>query len=101
GELGAGDAVGAGLEALDPACDTVLVLSGDTPLLSPELVARLVAEHAGSGRGATLVSARLADPGAYGRVMREGDGARVVEARDAAQADRPLAHLNPPPYPFA
>jgi bifunctional UDP-N-acetylglucosamine pyrophosphorylase/glucosamine-1-phosphate N-acetyltransferase len=99
-QLGTGDAVGVGLEALDPACDTVLVLSGDTPLLSPELVARLVAEHAGSGRGATLVSARLADPGAYGRVIRGEDGARVVEARDATEDERAGDEINAGLYAF-
>jgi bifunctional UDP-N-acetylglucosamine pyrophosphorylase / glucosamine-1-phosphate N-acetyltransferase len=93
---GTGDATRVGLAALDPACDRVMVLCGDTPLLRPELITRLVAEHDGAGREATMVTAVLPDAGSYGRVVRGPDGALVgvVEARDASQDQLAIGEIN-------
>lgn len=84
-QLGTGDATRTGLGALDPACDTVLVACGDTPLLSPSLLRRLVEEHRSEPRAATIVTAVVPDAGAYGRVVRDAEGrvAEVVEVRHA------------------
>jgi bifunctional N-acetylglucosamine-1-phosphate-uridyltransferase/glucosamine-1-phosphate-acetyltransferase GlmU-like protein len=59
--LGTGHAAMVGLEALDPSCDTVLVLSGDVPLVDAALLRRLVDEHVAGDRAATVVTARPAD----------------------------------------
>jgi bifunctional UDP-N-acetylglucosamine pyrophosphorylase/glucosamine-1-phosphate N-acetyltransferase len=93
---GTGDAARVGLAALDPACDTVVVASGDTPLLGPALVARLVEEQGSEPRAATVVTAVLADAGDYGRVVRDADGRveRIVEARDASPAELALGEFN-------
>ncbi len=93
--LGTGHAVSVGLDALDPSCDTVLVLSGDTPLITADLVAELVADHQIGGAG-SMVTAILDSPESYGRVVRSATGAveRIVEARDATPAELAIAEVN-------
>jgi bifunctional UDP-N-acetylglucosamine pyrophosphorylase / glucosamine-1-phosphate N-acetyltransferase len=85
---GTGGAVRAALPLIEQA-ETVLVLSGDHPLLSTETIAGLLAAHAESGAAATMVTIELDDPGSYGRVVRGGGGEveRVVEAKAAGDAD--------------
>jgi bifunctional UDP-N-acetylglucosamine pyrophosphorylase / glucosamine-1-phosphate N-acetyltransferase len=93
---GTGHATGIGLEGLPPECDTVLVLCGDTPLLAPGLIADLVVQHAARAPKATMVTTVLADAGAYGRVVRDAGGGvvRVVEARDASDAELAIGEIN-------
>ncbi|WP_217915105.1 bifunctional UDP-N-acetylglucosamine diphosphorylase/glucosamine-1-phosphate N-acetyltransferase GlmU [Miltoncostaea marina] len=101
--LGTGDATRAGLAALDPACDAVLVACGDTPLLPAGLVARLIDDHASGGRAATILTAVLPDAGAYGRVVRGADGMveRVVEASDATPEELAIGEYNAGLYIFS
>ena len=93
---GTGHATEVGLAALDPSCDTVVVACGDTPLLTEDLLEALVADHLSAGSPATLVTATLADAGAYGRIVRSPDGAvaRIVEARDATPAELAVTEFN-------
>lgn len=85
---GTGGAVRAALPLIE-AAETVLVLSGDHPLLSAETLSGLLAAHAASAAAATMVTIELEEPGTYGRVVRGADGAveRVVEAKAAGDAD--------------
>ncbi len=85
---GTGGAVRAALPLIEQA-DTVLILSGDHPLLSPETIASLLEAHASSGAAATMLTIELDDPGAYGRVVRGAGGEveRVVEAKAVGDAD--------------
>jgi bifunctional UDP-N-acetylglucosamine pyrophosphorylase / glucosamine-1-phosphate N-acetyltransferase len=101
-QRGTGDATAAGLAALDRGCDRVLVLYGDTPLVEGALVRALAEEHLASGHAATLVTARLDDPAAYGRVVRAADGTvrGVVEARDASPEELALTEINAGLYAF-
>lgn len=101
-QLGTGHAAQVGLAALPPACDTVVVACGDTPLLRRELVARLLEDHASGPRAATMLTAVVPDAGAYGRVVRRGDGtvARVVEARDASPEQLAIREFNAGLYVF-
>jgi bifunctional UDP-N-acetylglucosamine pyrophosphorylase/glucosamine-1-phosphate N-acetyltransferase len=66
------------------ASDTVVVLSGDHPLISSEIVTGLLETHRAAGAAATVMTVELDDPGAYGRVIRDADGdiARIVETKD-------------------
>ncbi len=101
--LGTGDAARVGLAALDPACDTVVVACGDTPLLPGDLVRDLAkAQTADRSRAATIVTAVLPDAGAYGRVVRGADGtvARVVEARNASPQEMAIGEFNAGLYAF-
>jgi bifunctional UDP-N-acetylglucosamine pyrophosphorylase / glucosamine-1-phosphate N-acetyltransferase len=85
---GTADAVRCGLAALGSE-DTVLVLSGDHPLITGRAVGGLVGAHARSGAAATVGTAVLEDPTGYGRVVRAPDGTveRVVETKAPGDAD--------------
>jgi bifunctional UDP-N-acetylglucosamine pyrophosphorylase/glucosamine-1-phosphate N-acetyltransferase len=69
--------------------ETVLVLSGDHPLISAKNISDLLEIHARDGAAATLLTIELEDPGSYGRVVRNSSGEveRVVEAKEAGDAD--------------
>lgn len=85
---GTGGAIRAALPLIEEA-ETVLVLSGDVPLISTATIAALLAAHEGSEAAATMLTIELDDPGAYGRVVRTADGGveKVVEAKAAGDAD--------------
>jgi bifunctional UDP-N-acetylglucosamine pyrophosphorylase/glucosamine-1-phosphate N-acetyltransferase len=85
---GTGGAIRAALELIE-ASETVLVLSGDVPLISTATIAALLEAHAASPAAATMLTIELDDPAAYGRVLRSGSGEveRVVEAKAAGDAD--------------
>jgi bifunctional UDP-N-acetylglucosamine pyrophosphorylase/glucosamine-1-phosphate N-acetyltransferase len=75
--------------ALVEESETVLVLSGDVPLISAATIAGLLEAHDASPAAATMLTIELDDPASYGRVVRtaSGDVERVVEAKAAADAD--------------
>src|SRR4051794_11716605 len=84
---GTGDAVAAAASLIDPTT-TVVVINGDVALLTPEAIRQLVDAHEQAGAAATMATMELADPGAYGRVIRNSDGSvlRVAEAKSAGDA---------------
>ena len=97
---GTGHAVMVGLEVVPAAADLVVVLSGDTPLIEADTIRRAIAACTGEA-GAALVSARLAPPHAYGRIVRDGEHvARIVEARDASPEELALDEFNVGLYCF-
>jgi bifunctional UDP-N-acetylglucosamine pyrophosphorylase/glucosamine-1-phosphate N-acetyltransferase len=85
---GTGGAIRAALPLIEEA-ETVLVLSGDVPLISTDVIAALIEAHEGSEAAATMLTIELDDPGAYGRVVRTADGGveKVVEAKASGDAD--------------
>ncbi len=85
---GTGGAIRTALGLIEEA-ETVLVLSGDVPLISTETIAALLEAHEASDAAATMLTIELDDPGAYGRVVRTADGGveKVVEAKAAGDAD--------------
>jgi bifunctional UDP-N-acetylglucosamine pyrophosphorylase / glucosamine-1-phosphate N-acetyltransferase len=68
--------------------DTVVVLNGDAPLITPESLRAMVDAHESSGAAATIATMVLDDPRGYGRVVRATDGTveRVVETKAAGDA---------------
>ncbi len=84
---GTGGAIRAALPLVAES-ETVLVLSGDVPLISTETIAALLAAHAASAAAATMLTIELDDPAAYGRVLRgpSGEVERVVEVKVAGEA---------------
>jgi bifunctional UDP-N-acetylglucosamine pyrophosphorylase/glucosamine-1-phosphate N-acetyltransferase len=84
---GTGGAVRAALPLIEEA-ETVLVLSGDVPLISAETISGLIDAHAASGAAATMLTIELDEPDSYGRVVRDAQGGveRVVEAKAAGDA---------------
>ncbi|BDG62009.1 bifunctional UDP-N-acetylglucosamine diphosphorylase/glucosamine-1-phosphate N-acetyltransferase GlmU [Caldinitratiruptor microaerophilus] len=87
---------------LDGARGDLLVLYGDTPLLRPEVVKRLLEAHRESGASATVLTAHVQDPGSFGRVIRGPDGtlARIVEFKDATPEERAVREINAGVYCF-
>jgi bifunctional UDP-N-acetylglucosamine pyrophosphorylase/glucosamine-1-phosphate N-acetyltransferase len=85
---GTGGAIRAATALIEQS-ETVLVLSGDVPLISAETIAGLLAAHDSSAAAATMLTIELDDPAAYGRVVRAASGEveRVVEAKAAGDAD--------------
>jgi bifunctional UDP-N-acetylglucosamine pyrophosphorylase/glucosamine-1-phosphate N-acetyltransferase len=85
---GTGGAIRAALPLVEQS-ETVLVLSGDVPLLSAATIGGLLAAHAASPAAATMLTIELDEPGSYGRVVRNaaGEVERVVEAKAAGDAD--------------
>jgi len=100
--LGTGDAVRSARGAVGEGAASLLVLSGDTPLLTTELLRALVETHRREAAAATVLSFEPADPRAYGRVVRGGDGtvAAIVEAADASPEQLGLAECNSSIYVF-
>jgi bifunctional UDP-N-acetylglucosamine pyrophosphorylase / glucosamine-1-phosphate N-acetyltransferase len=84
---GTGGALRAALDLIQDG-ETVVVLSGDHPLIAAETIADLLATHREAGAAATMLTIELDDPGSYGRVVRDATGEieRVVEAKAAGDA---------------
>jgi bifunctional UDP-N-acetylglucosamine pyrophosphorylase/glucosamine-1-phosphate N-acetyltransferase len=85
--------------------ETVLVLSGDVPLISAATISALLATHESSGAAATMLTIELDDPGSYGRVVRDAAGGveRVVEAKaagDATAEQLAIREINAGTYAF-
>src|SRR3954466_1530953 len=89
---GTGAAVLAAREHVEPG-QTVVILSGDHPLVSAETVRGLVETHERQQAAATLLTTDLLDPGAYGRIVRDDQDhvERIVETKYPDQVDP--AHL--------
>lgn len=93
-QLGTGHAVLAAADQILPGL--MLVLPGDTPLVTGEVLRALVADHVRSGATATVLTMELADPTGYGRVIRGDDGSvlRIVEHRDATPEELAVREVN-------
>ena len=80
---------------------TLVMLSGDVPLLTPTTLARLVAAHTAANASATVVTALVDRPYGYGRIVRSrGRIARIVEERDASPTQRAIKEINSGIYAF-
>ncbi|MFL6104850.1 MAG: bifunctional UDP-N-acetylglucosamine diphosphorylase/glucosamine-1-phosphate N-acetyltransferase GlmU [Actinomycetes bacterium] len=100
-QRGTGDALAAAVGLLDGDGD-VLVLSGDTPLVSTALLEGLLDAHRSARATATLLTCTLEDPTGYGRILRDAGGAvtGMVEERDATPAQRRLPEVGAGMYVF-
>jgi bifunctional UDP-N-acetylglucosamine pyrophosphorylase/glucosamine-1-phosphate N-acetyltransferase len=99
--LGTGHAVLQAKVACGDADGALLVLPGDVPLLSEATLRRLVERHVQTGAAATLLTAEVADPRGYGRVVRvEGRPVGIVEDRDATAAQRQIREIGTSVYCF-
>jgi bifunctional UDP-N-acetylglucosamine pyrophosphorylase/glucosamine-1-phosphate N-acetyltransferase len=103
-QRGTGHAVRVALDAVPPDDDggPVIVLNGDLPLISPDTLRALVAEHESARAGVTLLTADVPDPAGAGRIVRSADGAvaRIVERRDASPAELAITEFNAGAYAF-
>jgi bifunctional UDP-N-acetylglucosamine pyrophosphorylase/glucosamine-1-phosphate N-acetyltransferase len=101
--LGTGDAVRSARDALAGYDGDVLILSGDTPLLTSTLLRELVDAHRRADAGATILSFEPADPRVYGRIVRAEDGGsvlRIAEGTDATPEEQAIREVNSSIYVF-
>ncbi|MCV7282635.1 bifunctional UDP-N-acetylglucosamine diphosphorylase/glucosamine-1-phosphate N-acetyltransferase GlmU [Mycolicibacterium flavescens] len=103
-QMGTGHAVECGLSALPPDfAGTVVVTSGDVPLLDADTLGALIAAHTGpSPAAATVLTTTLPDPTGYGRILRTQDGEvmGIVEQADASPSQQAIAEVNAGVYAF-
>nr|WP_239063598.1 MULTISPECIES: bifunctional UDP-N-acetylglucosamine diphosphorylase/glucosamine-1-phosphate N-acetyltransferase GlmU [unclassified Streptomyces] len=101
---GTGHAVRMGLEELGGAVDgTVIVVCGDTPLLTGATLRELAATHAAEGNAVTVLTAEVPDATGYGRIVRdEASGAvtAIVEHKDASEEQRAVREINSGVFAF-
>ena len=101
-QLGTGHAVQQLLDPLAGFDGDLLVLNGDVPLLRPETLELLLSRHRSSGAAVTLLTARLADPSGYGRVVANAasEVSAIVEHRDCNDEQRRIDLINAGIYCF-
>jgi bifunctional UDP-N-acetylglucosamine pyrophosphorylase/glucosamine-1-phosphate N-acetyltransferase len=102
-QLGTGHAVAQTTSALANFSGDVLVLYGDVPLLQLATVQALWETHRREQATVTVLTAYLDDPAGYGRIIRDSQGkmVRIVEERDASEAERAIREINSGIYCFA
>jgi bifunctional UDP-N-acetylglucosamine pyrophosphorylase/glucosamine-1-phosphate N-acetyltransferase len=102
-QLGTGHAVMCARDALADFTGSLVVLSGDTPLLSATTIEGLVAMRESSGSALTLLTTTLVDPTGYGRIVRslhDGSVASIVEEKDCSPEQRGITEVNTGTYCF-
>jgi bifunctional UDP-N-acetylglucosamine pyrophosphorylase/glucosamine-1-phosphate N-acetyltransferase len=100
-QLGTGHALLQAEQALAGADGTVLLLSGDVPLLTPATLQALVSRHDEAGAAATVLTAVVDDPTGYGRIERRDDRiSAIVEHKDASPDQRQIREINSGIYAF-
>ena len=104
---GTGHAVRCALEGLaaqgvELGAEPVIVLAGDTPLISSDTLTDLVATHARTHAAVTVLSAELNDPFGYGRIVRDADGdvLAIVEQKDATSQQAQINEINSGMFAF-
>ena len=99
--LGTGHALLQAEKALDGFSGNILVLCGDTPLLSKETLRKLLLAHKTNDWSATILSASFDNPSGYGRIKRkEGGIGKIVEELDASEEERKIREINSGVYLF-
>ena len=101
-QRGTGDAVLAAQESLADAESTVMVLSGDVPLIRTETLSRLLAAHTAENAACTILTVKMENPSGYGRIVRDqANGfAKIVEQRDCSEDERQMREINSGIYCF-
>ena len=101
-QLGTGHAVMQAEEYLKDKDGYVIVLCGDTPLITSETISRTIKVHRESGNSATVITVELPEPTGYGRILRNdcGDVLRIVEHRDATDEEKKIREINSGMYCF-
>ena len=94
-QLGTGHAVRQAEQVITDVRD-VLIVCGDTPLLTADTLARLATEHRAREAVVTVLTAEVEDPFGYGRIVRDGSGKviRIAEEKDASEAERAIREVS-------
>jgi len=101
-QRGTGDAVLAARTAVANAASTVLILSGDVPLVRAETLKSLIETHANEKSACTILTVRMENPMGYGRVVRDhaNEFRKIVEQKDANDDERQIREVNSGIYCF-
>ncbi|MDR3135137.1 MAG: NTP transferase domain-containing protein [Deltaproteobacteria bacterium] len=93
---GTAHAVQAAMGALDGFGGSVVILSGDVPLISPQTLLDLLDAHEVLGCPLSVLTVRLDDPASYGRIIRDRYGwlEKIVEAREATEEELLVDEIN-------
>jgi bifunctional UDP-N-acetylglucosamine pyrophosphorylase/glucosamine-1-phosphate N-acetyltransferase/UDP-N-acetylglucosamine pyrophosphorylase len=95
-QLGTGHAVMCALPHIPEACDPIVILCGDVPLVRAATLQALISDHRRHQRDVTLLAVDLEHPFGYGRVLLDTDGrlCGIVEEADADEAQRSIRTIN-------
>lgn len=99
-QLGTGDAVRSALGAIEGEAGVLLVINGDGPLISPRTLTGLVERHRKAGVGATVLVSEMEEPSGLGRVSEDAGVVRIIEEKDATEAERENRLVNLGLYAF-
>ena len=101
-QRGTGDAVRAAKDALAAAGSTVLILSGDVPLIKPETLKDLLSAYYAANAACTILTVRMENPTGYGRIVRDDANGfqKIVEQKDATDEERQIREINSGIYCF-
>ncbi len=101
-QLGTGHAVRVAADALEGFEGDLLVMNGDAPLITGEAIEDLLSAHRRAMPACTMLTVKTGDPSGYGRVCRDADErvARIVEERDANEAEKNICEINAGVYVF-
>jgi bifunctional UDP-N-acetylglucosamine pyrophosphorylase/glucosamine-1-phosphate N-acetyltransferase len=101
-QRGTGDAVSAARSILAGTKSTLLILSGDVPMVRAETLRALIEKHHADNASCTMLSVRLENPTGYGRIVRDEAGGflKIVEQRDATVEERQIREINAGIYCF-
>lgn len=101
-QLGTGHAVLSAKKNFEKSEGTLLILCGDTPLLTSKLLKNFTAAHENLKCAATVLTAKMPDATGYGRIIREDDGSfkKIVEEKDATELEKKIREVNAGVYCF-
>ena len=101
-QRGTGDAVMAAKDSFEGSSSTLMVLSGDVPLIRAQTLQHFLDHHNETGASVSLLSTRLENPTGYGRVIRDAEGAflKIAEQKDATDEEKEIKEINAGFYCF-
>ena len=101
-QLGTADATRSARKHMEGKAVDTVVMYGDTPLFTPTTIKELVTQHDAAGAAISLVSADMADPTNYGRIVRNKNNfvERIVEEKDASPEQKQITEVNAGCYCF-
>lgn len=101
-QKGTGHAVMQAAEFIKSSGGNIVILNGDTPLITAETINKAVEYHNANGSSATVITAKLDDATGYGRIVRGDDGGvlKIVEHKDATDEEKLINEINSGMYVF-
>ena len=101
-QKGTGHAVMQAIDVIKNSKGEVVILNGDTPLITAETINKAIEYHTNNGNQATVITAILDDATGYGRIVRDNDGSvlKIVEQKDASEEEKKINEVNSGRYVF-